>query len=86
MRNIKDESLKISKNKKNNTRPKTKSFGYQILGMGGGTVVPPFSFDYMVVGGGAGGGELEVVEAAVAAELEVIELLVMDLHLLEDLL
>ena len=56
MRNIKDESLKISKNKKNNTRPKTKSFGYQILGMGGGTVVPPFSFDYMVIGGGAGGG------------------------------
>ena len=46
MRNIKNESLKISKNKKNNTRPKTKSFGYQILGMGGGTVVPPFSFDF----------------------------------------
>ena len=56
MRNIKDESLKISKNKKNNTRPKTKSFGYQILGMGGGTVVPPFSFDYLVVAGGGGGG------------------------------
>jgi len=29
---------------------------------------------------------LELMEAAVAPELEVIELLVMDLHLLEDLL
>ena len=43
--------------KKKQTRPKTKSFGYQILGFGGGSVKPKFAVDYLVVAGGGGGGD-----------------------------
>ena len=51
------------------TGPKTKAFGYQILGFGsGGGVGPPYDIEVLVVGGGGGGGG---VVSVVAAELEV---------------
>ena len=46
-----DQQVKGTKIK--NTRPKTRtSFGYQILGLGGGSVKAPYNIDYLIIGGG----------------------------------
>ena len=52
--NLKGES---PRNKKDTSSPKTKSFGYQILGFGsGGASRAPYQASYMVVAGGGGAG------------------------------
>ena len=55
MKEYKIEVLGTGKNKKKrNTKPKTRSFGYQVLGFGSGGVLPAI-VDYLVVAGGGGG-------------------------------
>ena len=44
-------------NKKREVKPKTRGFGYQVLGFGsGGAGQGPYAIDYLVVAGGGGGG------------------------------
>ena len=42
MKDLKPGSFEIRGNKKRNTKPKTKSFGYQVLGFGSGGAGPKF--------------------------------------------
>ena len=53
MKEFKLEPIIIKKNKKSN-RPKTRGFGYQVLGFGSGGGAAPVSMDYLIVAGGAG--------------------------------
>ena len=56
MRDLKNK-LTLSKNSRNIQSKRTKGFGYQILGFGGGVAgAGPVSVDYLVVAGGGGGG------------------------------
>ena len=55
MKDIKN-NLTTSKNSTNIQSRKTKSFGYQVLGFGGGeTPIDPVDFDYLVLAGGGAG-------------------------------
>ena len=54
MRELKNK-LTSGKNVRNTQTRKTKSFGYQVLGFGSGGLTP-FQANYLVVAGGAGGG------------------------------
>ena len=57
MRDLKNK-LTLSKNSRNIQSKRTKGFGYQILGFGGGVAgAGPVSVDYLVVAGGGGGGK-----------------------------
>ena len=47
-------TVTIKKNKKS-SRPKTRGFGYQVLGFGSGGGAPPVSMDFLIVAGGGGG-------------------------------
>ena len=55
MRKI-DNPLTFEPRKSKINRPKTKSFGYQILGFGSGAGGGPYQISYLVIAGGGGGG------------------------------
>ena len=49
-------SDQLGKNQAKKTGPKTRGFGFQILGFGSGGAAGPYAIDYLVVAGGGGGG------------------------------
>ena len=55
MRKIRNLLPSEGKSSKNTQSRKGKSFGYQMLGFGGGSGAPTLDFDYLIVGGGGGG-------------------------------
>ena len=57
MKEFKLEPLTVKKNKKSN-RPKTRGFGYQVLGFGSGGGAAPVEMDYLIVAGGGGSAPL----------------------------
>ncbi len=52
-----EPTITIKKNKRSN-KPKTRGFGYQVLGFGSGGVAAPVAMDYLIVAGGGGGANI----------------------------
>ena len=52
-----EPTITIKKNKRSN-KPKTRGFGYQVLGFGSGGGAAPVEMDYLIVAGGGGSAPL----------------------------
>ena len=55
MKNINDLHT-TGKSLRNIQSKKTKGFGYQVLGFGGGGPGKPYDITYLIIAGGGGGG------------------------------
>ena len=55
MKEFKLEPIVTIKKSKRSNKPKTRGFGYQVLGFGSGGVAAPVAMDYLIVAGGGGG-------------------------------